>query len=365
MARILIVDDEPQNRELLVALLDGEGHELAEAGTGESALAKAAAEPPDLVLCDVVMPGQNGFEITRLLKQQAGERWLPVVLVTALSDPSSRLLGLRVGADEFLTKPVDRSELKVRVGNLLKLCATNDALQKRNRELEELHRLKDEMAAMLVHDLKNPMAVVLSSLDYVIELAEGREPEVDAAARDGLAAGRRVMRLLANLLDVTRMEAGRFEPRRAELDLAALLTPLVEQRALMARAHKVELRGAIRPGVTANVDGDLVVRVVENLLDNALRHTPREGRVEVALEADDGRLDLRVANSGSPIPPELRAKLFEKFERAEASAHGMNLGLGLYFCRLAAEAHGGGVWIEEGAALPTVFRVSLPRWGAS
>src|SRR5438445_5812976 len=148
MAKILIVDDEPVNRELLHAYLDGSDHELIDAASGEMALVLTKEQRPDLVLLDVMMPGLDGFETTRRLKAELTNELLPVVLVTALADHESRLRGLRAGADEFLTKPVDRHELLLRVSNLLSLRAHQVALVRRNVELIELQRFREEMSAM-------------------------------------------------------------------------------------------------------------------------------------------------------------------------------------------------------------------------
>src|SRR5689334_4903365 len=121
MAKILVVDDEAVNRELIAAYLEGSGHELIEASSGDEALAIASAKLPDLVLLDVIMPGMNGFEVARRLNELAAEQYLPIVLLTALSDHTSRVVGLRTGADEYLCKPVDQFELSARIRTLLAL----------------------------------------------------------------------------------------------------------------------------------------------------------------------------------------------------------------------------------------------------
>src|SRR5437868_5677361 len=153
MAIILIVDDEALNRELLHAYLESSEHTLIDAESGEDALAAVARERPDIVLLDVMMPGLSGFDTVERIKAATRDQFLPVVLVTALADHDSRLRGLRAGADEFLTKPVDRHELLLRVANLLSLRAKESALIAHNVELVELQRFRDEMSAMIVHDL--------------------------------------------------------------------------------------------------------------------------------------------------------------------------------------------------------------------
>src|SRR5215813_9967528 len=144
MARILIVDDSAVNRELLHAYLEGSGHELVDAATGEEALEIAERTTCDLVLLDVMMPGIDGFETARRLKQLHVTDFLPVILVTSLADQASRVLGLEAGADEFLSKPVDAQELHVRIRSLLALRAKDIALSAQNLALTELDRFKTE-----------------------------------------------------------------------------------------------------------------------------------------------------------------------------------------------------------------------------
>ena len=364
MGRILIVDDEPLNRELLRAYLEDHGHELIEADSGGRALELVKSGAPDVVLLDVMMPGLDGFQTTERIKAQTGGDFLPVILITALADLASRNRGLKCGADEFLTKPVDRQELLVRVGNLLALRAKERELLRRNVELIELTRYKEEMSALLVHDLKNPMSVILSGLDFASR-AHALDEEVHEALGDALGASRRVMRLIANLVDLMRLESSRLEPRREPTALGPLLATLIAQRASLTRHRQITVNQRLGADAVASIDRDLIARVFENLLDNALQHTPTGGEVRAWIEHTGGAVQLRLGNSGPPIPPELRPVVFEKYRQASSALGRMNLGLGLYFCRLAVEAHGGRMWVEESADLPAVFGCELPRAGAA
>ena len=358
MPTILIVDDEPLNRELLHAYLDGAGHTLVAVDSGEAALAAVERDHPDLVLLDVMMPGLDGFATAERIKALTREEFLPVILVTALSDLSARVQGLRAGADEFLSKPVDRHELLLRVSNLLALRAKESALARRNVELVELQRFRDEMSAMIVHDLKSPLSVILTNLDYALE--GGDEAETREALRDSRAAGNRALRLLANLLDLSRIEAGQLKLKRTRTRLGALVDPLVRQRAHLAEAREIAISCAVEPRVEVEADVELLSRVVDNVFDNAFRHTPPGGRIEVQAASVPHAVQLRIGNSGDPIPLEARELIFERFAQLRGDVGRMNLGLGLYFCRLATEAHGGRIWVEETRELPTVFGLELP-----
>jgi two-component system sensor histidine kinase/response regulator len=360
VARILVVDDEPLNRNLLRACFAGSGHEIVEAPSGDAALALAEDATPDLVLLDVMMPGMDGFETTRQLKAMFADTFVPVVLVTALDDRTSRVTGLAAGADEFLTKPIDRDELLMRSGNLLQLRTREVELQRRNVELVELQRFQDETMAMLVHDLKSPLSVILASVEYLIGRG-GLDADGTEALEDSLQAGSRIARLTSNILEIAHAESGRLELRRGKVGLAGLVETVLRPRrsVLERRGLVVEVEVGDR---AAEVDRDLIARVLENLIDNAARYTPSSGRIRIWAEpdADDAtKLVVRVGNSGAPIPEASRMLVFEKFTQVWESRRG-SVGLGLYFCRLAIEAHGGKIWIEETQTLPTVFAFALP-----
>jgi two-component system sensor histidine kinase/response regulator len=359
MAVILVVDDHPANRELLRAYLEPAGHEILEAESGEAAIEQAATSAPDLVLLDVMMPGINGFETAARLKKQSSSGFLPIIMVTALDDPSSRLLALRVGGDEFLTKPVDRSELITRCTNLLRIRDQEKQLEERNRQLLELQRFRDEMAALIVHDLKNPLSVVVTNLEYILSAPSSLQGDLRDAAEDAQTGAGRTLRLLANLLDLAQLEADRLVLKRSAVTIRSVVEPILDQRARVFAARTIRLKSRLSEDELV-VDAELITRVLENILDNALRYTPTAGLVSVEGGASERGCELRIGNSGPPVPAAARDRIFEKYGQVDGDRR-MNLGLGLYFCRLVVEAHGGRLSLEETAELPTVFSLVLPR----
>jgi signal transduction histidine kinase len=361
MGRILVVDDDASSRSLVGAFLEGSGHELIEASTGERALEICAEDLPDIVLLDVILPGLHGFEVARRLKEMAGVEPLPIMLITGLTDQSSRVLGFRSGVDDCLVKPFDRIELRARVENLLARRSAQVAIAAKNAELLEQQNFKDELATMVVHDLKNPLAVVLSNLDFALEtLGPASDEGVLGALSDSRIAAHRALRMVGNLLDVARIEANRLELHRETFEAGALLSDLLAPREGVARTNEVTFELRAPEPVQLTADLDMIARVIENVLDNALRYTPSGGKVVVSVVPREGRVEIRMGNTGPAIPPEMHKVIFEKFGQGKG-AQRMNLGLGMYFCRLAAEAHGGRIWIESEPELPTVFVLELLR----
>ena len=213
--KVLIVDDDVDARELLRIYLHDGGYMTIEAADGERAVELATTVAPDIVLMDAMLPRMNGFEAARRIKQQLSGEFLPIIMVSALRDQSSKLLGYRVGADDFLSHPIDRIELGVRVAALLALRERHQALTKRNEELAELQRFRDEMSSTVVHDLKNPLSVILANLAYAVQALREAGDVIDADVGQSLLesqdAGRRLLRLLTNLADTARIEANRLD----------------------------------------------------------------------------------------------------------------------------------------------------------
>jgi two-component system sensor histidine kinase/response regulator len=362
MGRILVVDDEPLNIDILRRHLAPLGHDVFDAGSGEEAIERYRDVAPDLVVMDVMMPGMSGIEAVESLKVLARPHFLPVIMVTALNDVATRKRAFQAGGDDFVTKPFDGSLLKLRVTNLLAQRADRMALAARNTKLAELERFRDEMTALLVHDLKNPAAVILNNVDYARSVVSDADaPQLTEALDDALEGCRRLIRLIGNLLDVARADTERLELNRAVVGVSDLIVPLVQVRALMAQHHGVQLAADVPADLYVDVDPDLLTRMVENILDNALHHTPAAGRVLVSADASAGRLLVRIANTGSTIPEEERELVFDKYGQVKSMPRSrLRKGLGLYFCRVAAEAQGGWIKLEQSDEFPVQFLISIP-----
>ena len=358
MRKIFVVDDDPVNRALLREMLTDNATTVVEAASGEMALELAERTPPDLALIDVMMPGMDGFETARRLKESAGDIFLPVILVTGLGDRASRMRGFGVGADEFLTKPIDRTELRMRVRTLFGLRQKELQLRDRNINLLELIHFRDEMASLLVHDLKSPAAVMRLCLEAVQKDGHVLRPSSLEALDDARGANERIIRIVENMLDLVRLESQRLVLHRSPTRPAELLRAAADGRGVIARSRTVKVELQADRDLQVSADVDLITRVIENVLDNSLRHVPVGGHILMKCEAHGDLATIAIGNDGPPVPSELREAIFDKFTRGEGGTRN-NLGFGLYFCRLAVEAHGGRIWVAD-QPLPAVFGLDLP-----
>ena len=363
---ILVVDDNEQNRAFAFAALEEEGYAVALAASGAEALELFQARAPACVLLDVRMPVLDGFETCKKIRELPNGADTPVVFLTALRDLDTFDAALRAGGDDFLTKPVRPTELLLRVQTALKLHSANltsreyiDLARRQRDDLMRVQLQKERLMDFVVHDLKNPVSNIdLWSQLLLRDRLSAQAREVGASIRDEVHA---LMRLLLNLLDLSKGEEGRLVPARAVVSSDSLVEPVCEALEVRARARRIVFERRIEVP-TLNVDPDLVRRVLENLLENALRHAPPESAVRVSVCARGGATELRVTDSGSGVPVELRDAIFDRFVQVSSSDQAVSRsgrGLGLAFCRAAVEAHGGRIWVED-AEPGAAFCVSLP-----
>jgi two-component system, sensor histidine kinase and response regulator len=366
---ILVVDDNEQNRALARATLELEDYDVELAKSGEEGLIAFAKLAPDCVLLDVRMPVMDGFETCRRMRALPSGVDVPIIFLTASRDVDTFDRAQACGADDFVTKPVQPTEMVLRVQAAMKvrrLDATNkeyfELVRRQRDDLMRLQLQKERLSSFVVHDLKNPV----STIDLLAQLLQ-RDKQLPAEAR-GTAGAIRVevaslLRLILNLLDINKSEEGQLSVSLVPLDLAALAVNLVEAAQAGARAKEVELIHELNGVETISADRDLLRRVLENLLDNALRYAPKGSRVSLSAVSHANELELRVADQGPGVPEELREGIFERFvqlDSGERTAPRTGRGLGLTFCRLAIEAHGGRIYVED-ATPGAVFCIRLPR----
>jgi two-component system, sensor histidine kinase and response regulator len=371
-SEILVVDDTAENCALAQAILEDEGHYVRVARSGSEALRLFEEQRPDCLLLDVRMPAMDGFEVCERIRSlergAGGADHCPIIILTALRDIDTFDRAQRAGADDFLAKPIQPAELAARVQTALKLKRMTSELREQyeliKKQRDALIRLqlqKDRLAAFIVHDLKNPAGAADLHAQLIL-----RDPELSPRSKQSAQRIREeirhLMRLVMNLLDISRSEQGELKVELGQVDLAAIVHEVFSTFEMRARNARVCLQSElIAPSVYAN--GDLLLRILENLVDNALRHAPEDSCVHVTSSVAPHGVEIRVRDFGSGIAPELRDKVFETFvqlEHGERAVSRTGRGLGLTFCKVTVHAHGGEIWIED-AQPGAVFCLRLPH----
>jgi two-component system, sensor histidine kinase and response regulator len=247
----------------------------------------------------------------------------------------------------------------------VELGASLERLQESYDRLRELERLRDNLIHMIVHDLRTPLTAVKGFME-LLELTSGDRLPEDGREyiRRAMTATGTLVEMVSSLLDVSRMESGQMHLNLTECDLAGLAADVTAKMDSLRRGRLLSLEaGTAR--ITATCDRDLTARILQNLVGNALKFAPEDGRVRVRLEPGPDLVTVRVSDDGPGIPPEYHEKIFEKFGQVEARSHQQkhSTGLGLTFCKLAVEAHGGRIGVESRPGEGSTFWFTLPRYG--
>lgn len=360
---LLVVDDDAGTRDVIEGLLFREGYQLEFAENGEQALAYLEHQLPDLILLDVMMPGVDGFIVCQRLK--ANEKWrhIPVILVTALGDKEDLARGLEAGADDFLHKPVNDIELRARVRSMLRI-------KKQYDELQNALSLREELAHMIVHDMRTPLAAIFG-FSTLLQTKNTLPPQDLEHISKIYNHAQRLNSFLDDMLMVAKMEeAGQLLLNKTLVDVNQLIEQVEESHQVVAQLKDIKLEIRL-PSISQQVhlDSNLFGRMLDNLISNAIKFSPSHSVITVQLDypsrgEEDGtgkpQLCLQVIDQGPGIPMEHRHRIFNKFEViTQRQQDTSQMGLGLAFCKLVVEAHQGRIFVEANEPAGSIFRVEI------
>lgn len=361
---LLVVDDDAANRDVLSRRLQRQGHDVMTAGNGQDALRMMREAPFDVVLLDIMMPDMNGYEVLGHIKTDHRLQHIPVIMISALHEVQSVVRCIEAGAEDYLTKPFNPTLLKARIGASLEKkrgrdreTALYEQAEKNYARLQELEKLRDDMRNMIVHDLRTPLTAVIVGIEMVDRqgLTETQREMMNIA----LGGGKTLLGMINDLLDVEKMEAGPTQLQYEELSAAALVTGAIEQVAALAEEGHTVLVTGIAPGLLPFLgDENKLTRTLVNLIANAIKFT-QAGTVTITASQEGAYTRFSVCDTGAGIPPEAFERIFEKFGQLDSHSK-VGTGLGLAFCKLAVEAHGGQISVESTPGAGCVFSFTIP-----
>lgn len=356
---ILVVDDIAQNLVALEAVLARPGIVILKASSGAEALEILLTHDVALALLDVQMPQMDGFELAELIRGSARTRDIPLIFLTAATrEPSYSFRGYEAGAVDFLFKPIDVKALQSKVQVLVQLYQQKRELSSQLGELKHALHLNELFTAVLGHDLRTPLSVVMNGAMLLPMMSE--HPKVIITAQRIESSAKRMARMVDQLLDLARIRSGTMELRCGMHDYLALAQAIVDEFDMPGQPARITL-GHVGE-LHAQCDAGLLSQVISNLLANALTHGEPGAPVQLVL---DGRaadhIEIRVVNRGE-LDPSLLPALFEPFHQSgEKRKTGQGLGLGLYTVDMFIKAHGGTVQVSSSATQGTIFTLNLPR----
>ncbi len=356
---VLVVDDDESIRKLVRLALQ-QRFDVIEAGDALEAIELVGTREIEVVIIDVMMPGMTGIEALPKLKEKARGP-LPVLLLTALDDQHHRNQGLEAGADDYLAKPIDRRELMLRVQNFVRLQRQEKLIRAQLSALTDLHALKDDLTALMVHDLRNPLTAVKGAFQLLEANVVEEDREIFRLGRNALD---RVMEAVGDLLKVRMLEQGKLSLERVPTVVSELGTNVIETLRTAAMDGRVNVTQSNTGDTAMEIDAKLVKRALENLLINAFRHTNES--VHLSVIGDERAVTLVVGDRGPGVPDFLKGELFDMFGSLALQKAGARRGhgLGLYLVKLVAHAHGGSVVVRDRQGGGAEFVITLPRIAA-
>ncbi|KMS54797.1 hisitidine kinase [Novosphingobium barchaimii LL02] len=367
---VLLVDDLSANLLALEGLLQRDDLVLLKAQSGEEALELLLQNDVALALLDVQMPGMDGFELAEIMRGSERTRHVPIIFVTAGSSDSQRQFrGYEAGAVDFIAKPIEPHVLRSKANVFIDLycqrrqiAAQRDELAVSAAALREADRAKDQFLAVLAHELRNPVAALMSGLDLLNRQRAPDQAEMIRGQMERMLF--HLARLVEDLLDVSRISEGKVSLKTGRISLEDVLLSAVEgsRHNIDAAGHSLTVEMPETP-VWLEADYTRLAQIVANLLNNAAKYTPAGGEIGLSASADEAGVEIRVSDNGVGIPADMQARIFEIFTQVEnhrAHAQG-GLGIGLALVRRLVSLHGGSISVTSGGqGKGSTFTVRLP-----
>ncbi len=354
--RILVVDDEPVSQTIAEGKLLPDGYTLFFAENGADALAKLPDCRPHVILMDVMMPEMDGFTACRQIKSDPQWHSIPVIMVTALDDRDTLQQGFEAGANDFVSKAASAIELRARVRSMVKIKEQFDSLA-------QLLTLREDMANMMVHDMRNPLTSMIG-YSQLLERLSLSEEQVKDIAQKIVSEGQRLNRFIDDMLLMAKMEENELQLNPTETDIVALVHTTIKHLHVSASAKNIALEFTPPPQPpVVPVDTNLFQRVLDNLVSNAIKYSPQDTTVHITVApVSDGSHTARItiADEGPGISDEQKQTIFKKFDTGAISGNKvLQIGLGLAFSKMVVEAHHGTLTVTDNQPTGAIFVIEV------
>ena len=363
---LLLVDDLQENLVALEALIRAPGRRIFTARSGDEALSLMLEHSFALAIIDVQMPSMNGFELAELMRGTERTRAIPIVFVSAAGNELNYAFrGYESGAVDFLHKPLDPHTVRSKVNVFVELARQRQELQEAKAQLQRAVSMRDDFMSMIAHELRNPLNSVYLQAQLRRKMVGGpKQPDAQAMLRMVERDERQIrsmVRLLDDMLDVSRARTGKLTIVPAPFDLVASAQVVVEAIQEQGKATGVQVTLSAPPTLEIVGDEFRIEQVITNLLTNALRYGQgKPVAVAVGVREEVPEAFVSVRDQGMGIAAADQERIFEQFERTEGAAQVAGLGLGLYIARQIAQAHHGRLEVRSAPGEGAEFVLSLP-----
>ncbi len=361
--KILIVDDTPENIDVLMGVLKSD-YKMIAALNGEKALKMAEGKnPPDLILLDIMMPGMDGFEVCSRLKTAEATRDIPVIFITAKSETEDETRGLELGAVDFITKPISPPVVRARVRTHLSLMLARQELERQNEELRDAARLREDVEHITRHDLKTPLNAIIGLPD-LLALKGPVNAEQEKLIGMIKESGYKMLNMINRSLDIFKMEQGIYHFQPKPVDILHTVTNITVEIRDIAWSKRLSLKILLHGETPAPEDSFIVIAeellcysMLANLIKNAIEASPDKEQITVSLSEEPDEAVIRIHNKGA-VPEDIRDRFFEKYV---TSGKTTGTGLGTYSARLMAEIQKGRISMTTSESEGTTITIRFPE----
>lgn len=364
--KILIVDDVMSNIMLLKALLKTERYQLITANDGFQALDMVASDRPDLILLDVMMPGLSGFEVSEKLQSSVEYSDIPIIFLTALNSHEDIVRGFELGANDFITKPFNKNELKIRIKHQISLVEAKRIILKQTDELRSIIIGRDKLYSVIAHDLRGPLGSIKMILNHVLTTADSNAIGQSLFEMLSMAnhTTEEMFALLDNMLKWTNSQLGRLNVAPQVVEMDDVIKDAIEVFLTTAKLKEIKIIFDARCSCSVMADNDMIKTVVRNLISNAIKFSNLGGEIFIsAIVSDDDFVTVNIKDSGCGICDADKAKLLkiETHYSTFGTSNEEGSGLGLLLCSDFISKNGGKLWFESEEGKGSTFSFTVPR----
>lgn len=373
---VLIVDDQPNNLKVIASVLSDE-YNLSIANSGANALKNLENVFPDVILLDIMMPDMDGFQVCRKIKQDPRTNEIPIIFLTAKTDIEDIMTAFDAGGVDYITKPFNQREVKIRVRNHLNLYLAKNRIKKMNQELQNSekqlkesneklaisNREKDKFFSILAHDLKNPFQSILGFTQLLKLRFDTYSNEKKLEYINSIdKSAQLTYTLLEELLEWGKLQQGNLKFQPKETTIGSLFENVIELIKPNADHKDITIQLSIQPELKVKADRYKIISVIRNLIGNAIKYTPRNGTVQVETSISNANVVCKIKDNGMGMNEEKIRDLFKLNKtKSEPGTEGEEgTGLGLLLCKEFVEMHGNLLRVESKTDEGTTFSFMLP-----
>jgi len=362
--KVLVVDDTPDNIQLISDILFEEGMSVTIARSGKQALKNVFIKLPDIILLDIAMPEMDGYEVCETLKKSPATANIPVIFLTAKTEADDVIKGFQVGAVDYVTKPFNIAELVARVHTHLELKRSRDIINEQNEKLKQLDATKDKFFSILASDLKIPFRAMYDLIHQSVSSFDKLQtPEIKRAFLALQTFSEKSSVLLDKLHEWSLLltEKTQFKPRKFDIDLVIKNNIELFKNAAKEKTINILYEKPHTQMVTA--DQNLTDSVLKNLINNAIKFTDNGGDIIISVKDDNEFVEITIYDTGIGISPEIKANLFktDMFVSTIGTAGERGTGLGLIISKAYIGMQGGKIWVESMPGIGSDFKFTLPK----